>query len=168
LGNHDDTNSLQRAAAPVIAAAVELSRRAEDRDAARLALAQLEDAIQRRGGAPLPWRAVGDIKQVMLAVPLWNLSLRRAVGGRRFERRREQSAGLSAALAAIAHVAMLDHRYCATPADQAKWREFCQRMRDHAGACNQAVHANDQQAAREAMREMTRACDDCHDHFQVD
>jgi hypothetical protein len=41
-------------------------------------------------------------------------------------------------------------------------------MRDAAAACNAAIRADKQEVAKGALRQMMRACDDCHEHFKVD
>ena len=68
----------------------------------------------------------------------------------RFEKSRDEAAGLAATLAAIAQVSMFDDSYCSDQADRTDWIELCGLMRDAAYDINQAVHRGDQEAADRA------------------
>ena len=83
-----------------------------------------------------------------------------------FKQVQQQSAGNSAALAAIAQTALADTHEVKKPADLDKWYQYCAEMRDAAGAVNAAVHAGDQQKATEEMVGLTKSCENCHAVFR--
>ncbi len=165
MGHHDETNAWKGKAGLVMKAALELSDRADDGEAARKALAKLDQALESKGNAePLAWQPVGDIDQLMHQVPVLNTRLRGAV--RRLSRSQDKATRIAATLAAIAQVSMFDDTYCADDEDQAKWIAYCARMREAAHHCFQVAQQGDQDAAKEALKQLTRSCDDCHDTFR--
>ncbi len=166
LAHHDQPNPYQKSAALVVQRALELADASGNYAAAHAAMEKLDQALAASSGGPVAWKAIGNSEQLMLQVPRLNTSLRRAINGRRFARSRDKAAALSATLAALAQVSMMDHSYCSTAADRTKWEAYCAAMRDAAAKCNQAVHANDPVAAKKMLNQMMQSCDDCHEAFR--
>jgi cytochrome c556 len=111
-------------------------------------------------------------------VPLIHTGLKRGVDPHRLARQASQSAGQSAALAAIAEAAMLDTEYAKLARDSAagaveraeqraeQWRQFCVGMRDAAGEVNSAIHAQDQARVTAGMKRLSQSCEACHAKFR--
>ena len=108
------------------------------------------DAIKRAraatvgGGEPVKWEKAASLSALMKAVPLVHTGLKRGVEPNRLARQAGQTAGQSAALAAIAQVSMLDPEPARSPAEVQEWVQMCIQMRDASGEVNSAVHAQDQ------------------------
>jgi hypothetical protein len=167
LSNHDDEVSLRAPGAKVIDTSLRLAESASDYSKAKSAFGELQAVLKSNGDkVPMKWKSVGDIGELMLQVPILNTSLRRAVLGRRFESTRDKSAALTATLAAVAQISIYDDTYCSDDDEQKEWVELFILMRDAAGQCNLAVREGDQDKAKHWLKEMTRACDDCHDKFR--
>jgi hypothetical protein len=119
------------------------------------------------GSTELAWKSVGNIVDLMQQVPNLNTKLRGQVRSEeRFEKLRDEAAGLAATLAAIAQVSMFDDSYCSGQADQGGWIELCGLMRDAAYDINQAVHRGDREAAVNQLKPLARTCDNCHEQFK--
>jgi cytochrome c556 len=99
-------------------------------------------------------------------VPTVNSALKRAVTPQRFKSMQQQSAGQSAALAAIAQAVMADTSAVKTSTDLDKWYEYCAEMRTAAGAVNSAIHAQDEAATTAAMSRLAASCETCHKVFR--
>ncbi|HEV3137298.1 MAG TPA: cytochrome c [Pirellulales bacterium] len=135
---------------------------------AQAALAEIHAA--RAGStdplATVKWERVASLGALMKQVPLIHAGLKRGVEGNRLARQAVQSAGQSAALAAIAQASMLDSEYVKRPADIEKWQRLCAQMRDAAGEVNSAVHAQDPQRVTAGMKRLAQSCDACHAVFR--
>jgi hypothetical protein len=167
LSNHDDVVSLRAPGAQVIKASLDVAESAGDYSKAKSAFGELKSVMKMTGDkVPMKWESVGDIGELMLQVPILNTSLRRAVLGRRFAASRDKSAALTATLAAVAQISIYDETYCSDEDEQKEWVELFILMRDAAGQCNRAVREGDQDKAKHWLKEMTRACDDCHEKFR--
>jgi hypothetical protein len=135
---------------------------------AQAALAEIRAA---RAGSPDPlatvkWESVASLSALMKQVPLIHAGLKRGVEGNRLARQAAQSAGQSAALAAIAQASMLDTEYVKRPADIEKWQQLCAQMRTAAGEVNSAVHAQDTERVAAGMKRLALSCDACHAVFR--
>lgn len=166
LDKHDQTNGVQKSAKAVVQAATALAKNAGDFTAAKAALAKLDAAFKVSDSDEMAWQSVGDIRQLMLQVPILNTNLRRAVNGRRFATSRDKAAALTATLAAIAQVSIFDDTYCSDEAEQTKWTTYCVAMREAAAGCNKAIHANEPDNAKEMLKKIMVSCDECHAVFQ--
>jgi hypothetical protein len=167
IGNHDTEHALKKSSRAMIAAAASLAANANDLDKAKAALA----AVQAAPASPaddmrLAWEPVADLGILMQQVPIVNNNLRRAVTSRRFAQTIDQTAGLAAALAAIAQASMVDTAYCEDEERERQWQSLCAELRDAAAAVNVAVRRNDQAAAREALAQIIKTCDACHHVFR--
>jgi cytochrome c556 len=87
---------------------------------------------------------------------------------RRFEKGAPFITGNSAALVAIGQGSMPNADETEAPDKVAEWYKYCIQMRDAAGALNKAVHAKNEDAAKEAMEALQQSCDDCHAVFHQD
>ncbi len=166
LGNHDTEHALKKSARAMIAAAAKLATNANDLDQAKGALAALKAAQASPADPPLAWEPVADLGLLMQQVPIVNNNLRRAVTSRRFGQTIDQTAGLAAALAAIAQASMVDTAYCEDEESERPWQSLCAELRDAAAAVNVAVRRKDQAAAREALAGIIKTCDACHHVFR--
>jgi hypothetical protein len=168
LGKHDEANRFKSSAATLLQDALKLAEKSQDYKQAQSAYAKLVETTKTaRGSNDLVWKSVGNIADLMNQVPILNTKLRGQVrSDKRFEKLRDEAAGLAATLAAIAHVSMFDDSYCSDQADQADWIELCGLMRDAAYDINQAVRRGDKEAAVSGLKPLTRSCDDCHEQFK--
>ena len=168
LARHDAPHPL-KASMPAMLASAQLLAAADDNfEQARTALAGIKAARQATAppGPEAKWEKVASLAALMKQVPLIHTGLKRGVEPSRLARQAVQSAGQSAALAAIAAAAMLDSEPAKTPEDVEKWRQFCLQMRDAAGEVNRAVHAQDQPQVAAGMKRLTQSCDACHGKFR--
>src|SRR5205823_1973274 len=152
----------------LLKAAQALAAAGENVERAQVALAEIKAA---RGGAADPqatakWEKVASLSALMKQVPLVHAGLKRGVEGNRLARQAAQSAGQSAALAAIAQTSLWDTEHVKQPADVEKWRQLCAEMRDAAGDVNSAVHAQDQRLVTAGMKRLSQSCDACHAEFR--
>lgn len=171
LGLHDTENQFKTAAPALLQASRSLAK-AADYDAAVASFNDLKRTASggagASGGGKLRWERTASLSQLMKQVPAINSALKRGLSGdeERFKQLQQQSAGSSAALAAIAQTVLADTHEAKSPGDEKKWYQYCAEMRDAAGAVNAAVHAGDQQAATAAMVGLTKSCEDCHEVFR--
>ncbi len=168
LAVHDQMHPLRNSAPAMLAAAQRLATAEDNYETAAKALAALK-AARAGGGAAAPaakWEKVGSLGALMKQVPLIHTALKRGVEPGRLKRQAAQSAGQSAALAAIAQASMLDIEHVANPADVAAWREYCAQMREACGMVNSAVRNGDQDRVAEGMQRLTHSCDACHAKFR--
>ncbi|MBI3836820.1 MAG: cytochrome c, partial [Planctomycetia bacterium] len=143
---------------------------AADDNVARAQAALAEIKAARAGSADprstVKWERVASLGALMKQVPLIHAGLKRGVEGNRLARQAVQSAGQSAALAAIAQASMLDTEHVKKPEDIEKWRQFCAQMRDASGEVNSAVHAQDPKRVAAGMKRLAQSCDACHAVFR--
>ena len=167
LANHDTDNPHKKSASMIIKAAASLSEGADDFDASKEQLAQLQAALESKdGGEKVEWGPVANLQYMMQQVPIVNNSLRRGVSGRRFKREADKLAGYSATLAAMAQASMYDTDYCADESDEAKWKKICGDMRDASAAVSKAVREGDQKKAEVQLAKLVETCDACHHAFR--
>jgi hypothetical protein len=167
LGKHDQENEYQKAAPELIKAASKLSSALGDFDKATAALAVVKASLKTNGDASkLEWEVVGDTASLMRQVPIVNNSLRRGVTSRRFARSIDKTAGLAAQLAAIAHTTSFDTEYCEDEAQEEIWRKASFMMRDGSAEVIAALHKEDQEAAKSALKKVVMSCDACHKTFR--
>ena len=130
----------------------------------------VEDGTSPGGVKPNELRTV-SVAQVMKQVPSINAALKRGVNGdaERFQKLKQQSAGQSATLAAIAQTIQYNDRgHGINLSNQKLWHQDCAEMRDAAGAVNKAIHADDQPAAITGMTRLAKSCETCHAVFRKD
>jgi len=165
LGLHDQDNKYKKAAPGLIRASQKLAS-AKDYGSAKAGVEAVKQALAS-GGDPssLKWEKVASLDALMQQVPLINSRLKRNTTSVRFKRMAKDTAGDSAAIAAIAQGSMADLEEVKKPGDAEKWFSFCAQMRDAAGAVNAAIHALDEDAAKSAMKKLNQSCDDCHAVF---
>jgi len=166
LGLHDRENKYQSRAGAMMEAARELAA-AKEFESARRGVAALHDAAEgkRPSELKLKWEKTASLPELMKEVPLIHNRLKRAVKGASFTKRAKDSAGMAAAIAAIAQGSLVDTS-AAKNAEQVKqWREFSAAMRDGAAAVSAAIRAADEPAAADAMKKLNQSCDDCHAVF---
>jgi hypothetical protein len=168
LGHHDGATPLKEPARAIKQASLLLAEHAGEYQPARSALDELKKVIATLPKGPPPaWAATGDIEQLMLQVPVLARELQKSVRGTAFAESRDEAAALSATLAAVARISMLDHTYCANARDQRDWDELCRRMQDAAADSNRAIRAAEREALKHALRQLDHSCDDCHERFRV-
>lgn len=168
LGKHDEANRYQSSAATLLVSALKLAEQSQDFKEAQSAHAKLVESLDAASGSrDLAWKSVGSIVDLMHQVPTLSTKLKGIVGSEeRFQKGRDEAAGLAATLAAISQISIFDDGYCNDQADQAAWVEVCGLMRDAAFDINQAVRRGDQQAAKDAIKPLNRTCSGCHDQFK--
>lgn len=168
LGLHDKENKYQKAAPDLIKAAQKVAA-AKDLAAAKAGVAAVKEALGSKGDpSALKWEKVAALKPLMQHVSPVNQRLKRYLKGPRFKSMAKDTAGDSAALAAISQASVVLLSETTKPDEGAKWFQYCGDMRDAAAAVNAAIKAQDQKAADKAMKQMTKACDDCHAVFSPD
>ncbi len=125
-----DQDHPQKASMPMMLRAAQRLAVAEDSfEKANAAFGEIRRA---RGGAVEPvaaarWEKSASLAALMKQVPLIHAGLKRGVEPSRLTRQAPQSAGQSAALAAIAQASMVDSEYAKTPAEVEKWYECWRR-----------------------------------------
>jgi len=167
LGLHDTENKYKAAAGAIVKAAQQIEA-AKDYDAAKAAVADLEKSTESKAAGELKWEKVASLPALMKQVPLVNTKVKRNL--RHFVKKakaKQDAASDSATLAVIAQGSMANASETKKPTEVKKWCEYCAQMRDAAGALNKAIHAGDKDAADEQMKVMTKACDACHETFEV-
>ncbi len=166
LGLHDQDSKYKAQAGALIEAAQDLAA-TKDYASAKKGVAAVKDAAAGKGagGGALKWQKAASLPELMKEVPLINTKLTRLVKGANFQKKAKDTAGYSAAIAAIAQGSMADISE-AKNADQVKqWYGFSAAMRDSAGSVNAAIHKADEPAAAAAMKKLAQSCDDCHAVF---
>jgi hypothetical protein len=166
LGLHDQESKYKPIAGALIKAAQNLAA-TKDYASAKKGVAALKEAAGGKDAAnvELKWQKVASLPELMKEVPMINPKLKRLVKGANFQKKAKDTAGYSAAIAAIAQGSMADLSE-AKNADQVKqWYGFSAAMRDHAGAVNAAIHKGNEPATAEAMKKLAQSCDDCHAVF---
>ncbi|MBN2473824.1 MAG: hypothetical protein JXB62_04410 [Pirellulales bacterium] len=167
LGLHDQDSQFKANAAALVKAAQELAK-TSDFTSAKAGVAALKTAVAQGGDGPeLKWEPVADLPSLMKQVPLIHTKLKRYTTARRFESKAKDTAGYSAAIAAIAQGTVADTREAKSPEQVQQWYAFSVQMRQAAGAVNAAVRALDESACTEAMNDLQKSCDDCHAVFHV-
>ncbi len=168
LAMHDEEHALKAAAPSMLRAARELAIADNNFAQAQAVFTRIKAA--RLGAvapaAPAKWEQVSSLVAIMKQVPLIHDGLKRGIEPERLARHAAQSAGQSAALAAIAQTTMFDTERASTPADAEKWKQFCAQMRDAAGSVNSAVHAQDPAAVTRGMARLAQSCETCHAAFR--
>lgn len=169
LESHDEAFPAQASMPALVAAAQSLAKAEANAQAASEALARIKQARAGEAAAGQAPRAekIASLAALMKQVPLVHTRLQRGTRPGRLERGAEESAGLSATLAAMAQAAMHDEEYAKTPEDAAAWAQFCAQMRDAAGEVNSAIHDKDQQRVTAGMSRMLQSCEACHAKFRV-
>ncbi len=166
LGMHDEDNQYKARAPALIKAARELAA-AADYQSAKKAF----DAVKAAAEGKLPtqgelkWEKVASLPDLMKQVPNINTKLKRNIKGAKFKTKAKETAGYTAAIAAIAQGSMADASAAKNPQEIKQWYGFSAQMRDSAGAANAAIHAGNEPAAAEAMQKLAKSCTDCHTVF---
>jgi hypothetical protein len=168
LSASDESHPLKSSLPAMLKGARALAAAEENFDAAQKAFGEIQSARagKSESNEAIAWEAVASLPALMKQVPLVHAGLRRNVAPARLARTAQQSAALSATLAAIAEVALLDDEYAKTPDEGKAWRAYCVQMRDAAGEVNSAVHAQDQARVDAGMKRMLESCDACHAKFR--
>lgn len=163
VGLHDQDCKLRKAAPVIVKASQELAM-AKDFSAARSGVAGVKASLSASGNpSTLKWSKVANLHALMEQVPLINTRMKRYM--RRFDKGAPLIAGNSAALVAIGQGSMPNADETEAPDKVGEWFKYCLQMRDAAGALNKAVHAENEDAAIEAMNALQQSCDDCHAVF---
>lgn len=168
LSQHDADFPEKSSMVSLLKAAQALAVVGDDATKAKAALQEIHSA--RAGKSPsqqtVKWERVASLPPLMKQVPLIHAGLKRGATPARLKKTMEQSAGQSAALAAIAQASIFDDEYAKTPEDAAAWQKFCAEMRDAAGEVNSAVRAGDQARVDAGMKSMLESCEACHAKFR--
>ena len=169
LGLHDRENKYKARAGAVMKAARKVAA-AKDYAAAQQAVAALEQAAAGNGGAggELKWEKVAALPELMKQVPMIHTKLKLFVKGSNFKKRAGDTAGYSAAIAAIAQGSIADTSATKEAGQVKQWQTLMAAMRDDAGAVNGAIHKGDAPAAAKAMKKLNHSCADCHNVFKPD
>ena len=166
LGMHDEDNQYKARAPAIIKAARELAA-AADYQSAKKAFDGVKAAAEGKLPAQgdLKWEKVASLPDLMKQVPNINTKLKRNIKGSKFKTKTKETAGYTAAIAAIAQGSMADAGAAKNPQEIKQWYGFSAEMRDSAGAANAAIHAGNEPAAAEAMQKLAKSCTDCHTVF---
>jgi hypothetical protein len=166
LGMHDQDNKYKVHAAALIKASQELAA-STDYQSAKKALEKVKTAAEGKipASAELKWEKIAPLPDLMKQVPNINTKLKRYVKGAKFKTKAKDTAGYTAAIAAIAQGSMADTSKAKNTEEMKQWYKFSTDMRDAAGAANAAIHAGDEPAAAVAMKILAQSCDDCHTVF---
>jgi hypothetical protein len=166
LGMHDQPNKYKAIAGGLIKAAQQAAA-TKDFQSAKKAVAALKEVAEGKDptGGELKWEKVAALPELMKQVPLINNKLKLKIKGEKFISKAKDTAGYTAAIAAIAQGTIADTSEAKSPAQVKQWYAFSQAMRDHAGAVNAAIHKRDEPAAAKAMTKLAQSCDDCHAVF---
>jgi hypothetical protein len=165
LGVHDTDNKYKQAA-PALVDAAKTVMAAKDFQAAKAAVKAFEAAMTANANAAeLSWNDTRDasMAELMKQVPLVNTKLKRYL--RKFKEKAEATSGQTAVIAVIAQGSMPLTGQTEKPNEVELWYKRCAEMRDAAAAVNSAIHAQDENAAEKAMKDLATSCDDCHAVF---
>ncbi|MEN6457440.1 MAG: hypothetical protein ABFC63_00790 [Thermoguttaceae bacterium] len=166
LGLHDQENKYQASAAAVMKAAGDLAA-TKDFGSAKKAVASLRQAAkgQLKVDRALKWEKAASLPELMKQVPLVNTRLKQNIKPTKFEKKAKDTTGYTAVIATIAQAAMPDLSATTKPEQAEQWFKFSAAMRDCAAELNAAIHKKNEPAAAEAMKKLTKSCDDCHEVF---
>ncbi len=166
LGLHDQDNQYKVHAAALMKTAQELAA-SKDYQSAKKALESLKSAADGKlpNQAALKWEKVASLPDLMKQVPNINTKLKRNIKGAKFKTKAKDTAGYTAAIAAIAQGSMADTSNAKNPDEVKQWYEYMIHMRDAAAEVNKAIHTDDEPAAAEGMKKLAQSCDDCHKVF---
>jgi hypothetical protein len=166
LGLHDQDNLYKPQAAALMKAAEELAA-TKDYQSAKNAFEKVKAAAEGKAQAQtdLKWEKVASLPDLMKQVPNINTKLKRNLKGKKFKSKAKDTAGYTAAIAAIAQGSIADISNAKNAEEVKRWYEDMIHMRDAAGAANVAIHAGNEPAAAEAMKNLAQSCDDCHKVF---
>jgi len=85
----------------------------------------------------------------------------------RFDKRRAEGNAQSATvLMAFAEEWASNTDYVADEADEARWRGWCDQLKDSAGQLRASIVADDKATAATAVARVLQSCDDCHMSFR--
>ena len=166
LGLSDQESKYKAQAGGLIKVGQELAA-TKDYASAKKGVAALKEAAAGKGAAKadLKWEKVASLPALMKEVPFINTPLKRLVKGANFKKKAKDTAGYTAAIAAIAQGSIADTSEAKNAEQVKQWYGFSMAMRDHAGALNAAIHKADEPAAAEAMKKLAQSCEDCHAVF---
>jgi hypothetical protein len=167
LGLHDEQNEYKLRAAALIKAAGELAATTEYQPAKKAfegVKAAADGKVPFQG--ELKWEKVASLPDLMKQVPNINSKLKQNIKGAKFKSKAKDTAGYTAAIAAIAQGSMADVSNAKNPDQIKQWYEFSIQMRDAAGEANTAIHAGNESVAKQAiMKKLAKSCEDCHAVF---
>jgi hypothetical protein len=166
LGLHDEDNQYKPRAAALIKASQALAA-TTDYQSAKKAFEGVKAAAEGnvQSQSELKWEKVASLPDLMKQVPNINTKLKRNVKGAKFKSKAKDTAGYTAAIAAIAQSSIADVSKAKNADEVRQWYEYMINMRDAAGTANAAIRAGNEPAAAEAMKKLTKSCDDCHAVF---
>jgi hypothetical protein len=167
LGMHDEDNEYKTRAAALIKASQELAA-TTDYQSAKKAFEGVQAAAEGkvRAQSELKWEKVASLPDLMKQVPNINSKLKQNIKGAKFKSKAKDTAGYTAAIAAIAQGTMADTSNAKNPQEIKQWYEFSIQMRDAAGEANTAIHAGNEPVAKEAiMKKLAKSCENCHTVF---
>lgn len=166
LGLHDTENQYKKAA-PAIIKACQQTADANDYAAAKAGIEAIKKSIADNSGssANLKWEKVASLKALMEAVPLIHTKLKRYTKPRRLKKKADVAAAYSSVIAAIAQGSIANAKDTEKPNEVEAWEKFCVQMRDAASKTNKAFTAKDVDKVNDAMTELQKSCDDCHQVF---
>ncbi|MEE9603025.1 MAG: cytochrome c, partial [Thermoguttaceae bacterium] len=78
----------------------------------------------------------------------------------------DECAKFSAVIAVIGQAIICHGDETEEPDELEQWTNYCIEMRDAAAAVNSAMHASDEEAAKEAMANLAQSCENCHTVFK--
>ena len=132
LGLHDQESKYQARAGALMKAAQDVAA-TKDYASAKKAVGALEKVAAGDGppGTALKWEKVASLPELMKQVPMVDTKLKFCVKGANFKRKAEESAGYSAAIAAIAQGSIAD----ASATKNADKSSYGRSFRGHARPC---------------------------------
>lgn len=166
LGLHDQDNMYKAQAAALMKAAGELAA-TKDYQSAKKAFENVKAAAEGKiqAQANLKWEKVASLPDLMKQVPNINTKLKRNLQGKKFKSKAKETAGYTAAIAAIAQASLADTSNAKNAEEVKQWYQHMITMRDSAGAANAAIHAGNEPEAAAAMKKLALSCDECHKIF---
>ena len=166
LGLHDGESKYKPHAGALMKAAQALAD-TKDYESAKKGVAAVRAAAEGKGEAnvELKWQKVASLPALMKEVPLINTKLKRMVKPALFQKRAKDTAGFTAAIAAIAQARCPTSRRPRRLSRSSSGTRSRRPWRDHAASVNAAIHKGDEPAAAEGMKKLAQSCDDCHNVF---
>ncbi|MDR0336618.1 MAG: hypothetical protein LBI18_05960 [Planctomycetaceae bacterium] len=174
VGKAEADSKYKKAAPGIIKASTELAV-ASQYDEAKKAYNTLKTALTSESDpSVLEWTKTAELQPLMKAVPNLSSTLTRLTNTERKlkiqMKKPERVFGLLAALAVIPQGSIANIKDTSKPDAVAEWKKECEQFRDAAIKANAALHSYaeekiDYKTYWAAFKEMTDACDKCHQEF---
>jgi hypothetical protein len=167
LGLNDQDSKYKKSAGAIVKAAQDVAA-AKDYASTKKAVGAVKDAADGKGDAAgeLKWQKVASLPELMKQVPLINTKLTMKIKGKNFTKKKKETAGYTAVLAAIAQGTKADTSVAKGDEQVKQWQKFSEAARDNAGALNKIINDGDEKAVAGALKKLNQSCEDCHAVFK--